>query len=269
LKQSLISKPLKQSIISKPLKQKNMETDQTTIREIFSIPPVKEVTLLSSIKKSVNLEIQITKSAAKHDYFLTDADLANIPSTEKRNPRFRSAAPMILYKEDDIKSAFCHKHGITADAGPIADAVSGVNVGSVEAKIKSLKAQKEEKSAKMKAGKAKKRQGREDELVAALTDAGLNLRSDSKLCHGYIDGTLTDVWTVPQIVKRMCQVKYLFEYCNIDSFLNDLRKEYREWGEYYNSEDLFDEAETKALRKRRAETGSAYPDIWPWQREAN
>lgn len=59
---------------------------------------------------------------------------------------------------------------------------------------------------------------RRNNLIDALQEYKLELRDDSKLCHGYINGTIK-THTIPQIVERMCQMKFLYEYCDFDNFL--------------------------------------------------
>lgn len=52
----------------------------------------------------------ITKTTVKDKYKLTDSDLKNIPSYPVKNPHFSCAAPMILYLEKVIFTAFINKY---------------------------------------------------------------------------------------------------------------------------------------------------------------
>lgn len=61
-------------------------------------------------------------------------------------------------------------------------------------------------------------------MVESLNKYKLQLREDSKLCQGYIDGTIKD-WTIDQIVERMCQMRFLYEYCDMDDAYQEAKSE--------------------------------------------
>lgn len=114
-----------------------------------------------------------------------------------------------------------------------------------------------------------KRQKRHDKLVEALRASGLELRADSKLCTGYINGTIKD-WTVKRIVERMCQMKYLYEYANMNQSYQDIRDaeeedfefvrdKYPRGTEYYPGPRVVVYAEELALQR-----SGGYPAVWPW-----
>lgn len=65
---------------------------------------------------------------------------------------------------------------------------------------------------------------RKKELENKLKSRGLEIRTDSALCTKYIEGT-TDL-NVDFIVERMCQMKYLFEYCNMKEIKANIYKQY-------------------------------------------
>jgi len=96
----------------------------------------------------------------------------------------------------------------------------------------------------MRMTKINQKEKRKKKLKQVLKNSGLELRSDSKLCGGYIEGKIKDK-TIPEIVERMCQVKYLFDYCDMKKYLH----------KYHN----FDKSERKILKKY-----GEYPDEWPW-----
>jgi hypothetical protein len=92
-------------------------------------------------------------------------------------------------------------------------------------------------------------QNRKIELKSELKNYGLILRNDSKLCESYIayGGDLNAV------VQRMCEMKYLFDYCNIRDHISKIKKS--------NKESIFSpfqEAEYNILKKNN------YPTFWPW-----
>jgi hypothetical protein len=60
-------------------------------------------------------------------------------------------------------------------------------------------------------------QQRASTLVAALSDQGVVIPSDSELCREYIlYGEQAKVPILHIVVKKMCESKYLHEYCNFD-----------------------------------------------------
>jgi hypothetical protein len=103
---------------------------------------------------------------------------------------------------------------------------------------------------------------RRSQLSSELKKVHVELRSDSKLCNGYIDGSL-DNWTISQIIKRMCEMKFLYEYCDMNAayekakqnFYNSRYDRY----ERYNTQEIFEDAERIALRR-----SNGYPKIFPW-----
>ena len=66
---------------------------------------------------------------------------------------------------------------------------------------------------------------RKKELEKKLQSRGLEFRLDSALCSKYVDGT-TDLH-IDFIVERMCQMKYLYEYCNMKQIKSQVYKQYR------------------------------------------
>jgi hypothetical protein len=106
------------------------------------------------------------------------------------------------------------------------------------------------------------RQKRKQRLVLALEKAGVTLREDSKLCTAYINGTESDL---PFIVKRMCQMRYLYDFCKMLECKNIVYKEQylplKEMGLFPDG-TVFSFAEEMALQKY---SNGKYPDIFPWQ----
>lgn len=103
-----------------------------------------------------------------------------------------------------------------------------------------------------------KKQIRKNNLIEALETHGLKLRKDSKLCEGYIDGIL-DV-TIPEIVERMCQMKYLYNYCDMNKIYKETKNEKNKNPYLFCYKSIFDVAERKALMKNNGN----YPEQWPW-----
>lgn len=97
---------------------------------------------------------------------------------------------------------------------------------------------------------------RKTKLIEAFQDNGLELRDDSELCQKYIQYGCV---RLDYVIKRMSEMKYLFNYCHMRKILNKTKSKYRD--EYYEYEEIFDEAENKALEHY---SDGEYPDIWPW-----
>lgn len=91
---------------------------------------------------------------------------------------------------------------------------------------------------------------RENRLKSALKHLGLKLRDDSRLCYDYIENNVGDI---DEIVQTMCEMKYLFDYCQIRSVMKKLKKENE--GIYVP----FEFATEICLQKT-----NGYPDFWPW-----
>jgi len=100
---------------------------------------------------------------------------------------------------------------------------------------------------------------RQEELIEKLHGAGLELRADSKLCKKYIEQDLGDV---DEIVERMCQMKFLYEYNDMKAMLDQVGEEYEETLDagYFPDFEVFPEAELQILEKIKQ-----YPEVYPWQ----
>ena len=185
---------------------------------------------------------KICKTTAKEAYFLTDKELSLLDSigVQKRH----SYIHYVLYDKNEVIQAFCDKYK--------------VHECDIEEQQEKLKLEKEVKKANRQAKRKETKSKRKKELIKALEEKGLELRSDSKLCQMYIDGSK---WTLAQVVQRMCQMKYLYDYCDMDAYYEEAREsqyEEREAG-YYPDMSIMEEAEDRALRKH-----GFYPQEWPW-----
>ena len=210
---------------------------------------------------------RICKSTAKVQYKLTEKDLAGIECYTVPNPRYRRGPEMTLFDEEDLIKAFCVKHSIEPK--------------DIDSTLKCIDREKEERKTKRLIAANKKKDKRRKELTDALAQYDLIIRNDSSLCKGYIDGTITN-WTVDEVVNRVAQCRFLFDYCDMKRHLDDVheqRKEerqqlyeekrrFRESGDEWDSDmeteegDPFDDAERRALR-----SVGGYPDVWPWMEE--
>jgi hypothetical protein len=96
-------------------------------------------------------------------------------------------------------------------------------------------------------------------LIEKMAEMKMKIRGDSKLCKGFIDGTIKE--SVDYVVERMCQIRYLFDYCDLQHFFDIAKKERQEElnAGYFPDEPLFDHAERLALKEH-----GDFPKVYPW-----
>lgn len=97
----------------------------------------------------------------------------------------------------------------------------------------------------------------------------LKMRSDSTLCKKYIDGTLDKEWTHEKVAHKMCEMKYLFDYCNMrqelyqvpDEWIRNTEKNIRDGSDktVYLVSPRFQYAKENILL-----TIGDFPIVWPW-----
>lgn len=201
------------------------------------IHPTFDMRLCDACRKLSKYKL-ICKSTAKSRYQLTEKDMTNIDEWfEVKNPHYNRASAMKLCHEDEAIIVACRKYNCTEEE-------------LTKKQNKREKAKQEIEEIKQYANDERKHQ-----LVLALENSGLKLRSDSSLCNGYIDGTITD-WTLDRIVERMCQMKYLYDYCDFNKYFQQARNNS---DRYNRDEPLFDKAERLALK-----ACGGYPKVFPW-----
>lgn len=176
---------------------------------------------------------RLTLSKVKSIYKI---DHSNLQYDEATNPHYRSAAPMKLFDYKDVLCAAIDKYG------------------SIQACLDCY-SQRKEKSNARSLQKHQLRLARRNELISSLKQHGCDLRADSRLCALYIEKGETCGWSLQDVVMRMCQMKYLFEYQAARTLIRQLRHDY-----YYYEEPLIDVAESIILER----LGGAYPQQWPW-----
>lgn len=138
----------------------------------------------------------ITKTTAKQKFLLKDSELEKLHRISVPNPHFSKAHDMVLFLEKDCK--YLSRNDLN------------------EALYK-----KELRSQKIKENKQKKILERTLELKNALKKVGLKVRSDSKLCNSYIQGTLDrDEWSLDDVVKMCIEMHWLHTKTNYKELLN-------------------------------------------------
>ena len=189
----------------------------------------------------------IYKTTAKNKYYLTDKDINLLECFKTIGSNgYSKHSEVTLIREIDVINYFCEKHNISED--------------KLDKTLEKLEKIKQKKSDKIKLTKEQKRKERKKDLISALKKVGLEFRTDSKLCNGFIDGTIKD-WDIKKIVKRMCQMKFLYDYANMDYYFIKAKKNQSEElnAGYFPDMSVFEQAEMYALNKI-----GGYPKKWPW-----
>ena len=103
----------------------------------------------------------------------------------------------------------------------------------------------------------KEKIGRKRQLKNELERMGLILRNDSVLCNEYIEGI--SEYSIEYIVQTMCEMKYLYEYCD----MKVCKKKARATADmtYYYPGMISDIATKAALDKY---SNGKFPDVFPW-----
>jgi hypothetical protein len=194
----------------------------------------------------------ICKTDIKKKYFIKPDEMLEYESFVVTNTTY-GKQDMTLYKLTDVKDVFCMGYNINRNDNKAIDNKLNKLQKDYQDKLQIKKNIRDEKKEII-------MNERKKNLKNALVVYGLELRSDSWLCNGYIDGTIKD-WSIRKIVKRMCQMKFLFENCNMDKYFKEAKEErqilYDSGIRPYCS--LFEDAEILAL-----ENCGGYPKKWDW-----
>ncbi len=91
---------------------------------------------------------------------------------------------------------------------------------------------------------------RKTALLQAIENNNLTYREDSYLYTGFISGELNSEWNLDKIIRRMCEMKWLFEYTNFKEFYILEKKNM-----------TFDGAEAQVIKQY------PYPKSWPWNKK--
>lgn len=156
-----------------------------------------------------NCLTRITATNAKKEYKLSDADLLLLPCETKRNPYSSNRTKMRLFAETQVRKAALNKFG--GEEGLEAARLKSFNRSQAILRTKQLKEQAIQKI----------REKRKNELTCALRKQKMQLRSDSKLCQQYIDGS--DEYSIDQLVEIMVRMHIVFEHTNYKAILQNDR----------------------------------------------
>lgn len=193
--------------------------------------------------KNLDKYTLIYKTLVKKQYHFNpeDHDLIKYHSTMYHNIT-------TLYVLEDVLTVFCELHGL--------DMTNEDAITNKQSELQQLKNNKK----RIVRSREEMCDARREQLVTALQRFNLELRDDSELCRGYINGFIKDC-TVDEIIERMCEMKYLYEYCHIKNYMNKAAamNDRELIAGYIPDCSVFQLAEDMALKKH-----GGYPKTWPW-----
>lgn len=192
----------------------------------------------------------ITKTDAKNEYLVKDEDLNGLIFHQVKSSYGRNTYASLFNKLDVMRKA-CERYSTTLEE------LSYV----LEIKKKEKHNKTIARKMKMQENRNAKETPRRNQLDEALRVAGVDLRADSKLCQMYIEGKIDNL---EYVVRRMCEMRYLYEYCHMDECRNAAYHKMREERALFGHCDFSvqDMAEEIALRKYAS---GRYPVVFPWQ----
>ena len=194
--------------------------------------------------KNLDKYTLISKTNSKKMYYLNDTDINNLKSFTKNT----SYGIGTFYIESDIINIFCNKYNTDID--------------NYQTVIDNIINEKNIKKQQRLENSINKKNERKQMLISKLNSRGLSFRDDSVLCEKFINGDKS--LKISSVVNRMCQMKYLFEYCHMNKCKDEAYEAQQEEFEdgYYPDCSVFDQAEYIALNKY---SNNKYPDIFPWE----
>ena len=179
--------------------------------------------------------VLISKSKCKTEYHISDIDFNGLIAYEGTC----GYGTATYYTMNDVSSRACEKHNTTID-----------NLSEVLQQIQTVKDLRKQASKERRVDiENTRKDNRQTELTEQLHLAGLELRSDSALCQQYISGISEH--SLEYIVRRMSEMKYLFEYCHMDECRDIAYEEHCDElkAGYFPDCSVFDRAEEIALQK--------------------
>ena len=192
----------------------------------------------------------ITKTNTKLIYLLKDTDLTDLKQYFGKT-RYGVAT---YYIKDDIENYAIVKYNTTRD-----------NLYPTLENIKKEKDEiKREKQNKILIKKNKEKEIRKTKLLSELKKNKINFRNDSMLCKQYIEGSKD--FSLDEVVQRMCEMKYLYEYCYMSRIKKQVYRKYlQELSQgIVNEYTVSTRAEKMALDKY---SNGSFPKIYPWEKE--
>ena len=197
--------------------------------------------------QKANIDV-VTKTGAKSTYLLKDGDLEGLTVHYVTNLH-GGRHPINLFLESDIKDMAIERYG-SLEKLAIAHEERGVRLerNRERRRLRAIERERLEK---------KLRDARIDQLVDAMEAVGLEIRDDSKLCDGYIEGTLG--WTLQDVVDMCCEMHWLYNYTNYPTQLDKRLQKARENRYYFDYEEV-----EYYVRRRVFKKHGGIPTVYPW-----
>lgn len=113
---------------------------------------------------------------------------------------------------------------------------------------------------------------RKDELVDAMHEVGLHLRSDSRLAAGYVEGTLAPDWTLEKVVEQLMYCHYLYHFTDyaqwVDLYTKVAISQIAEWcdGDLKTATNLVERSLISHIKSKTQKKFPAPPE-YPWLSE--
>lgn len=199
----------------------------------------------------------ITKTDAKNEYLVKDEDL-NTLEYYQVNTGYGRGKFANLFNKLEVMIKACERHSTNMDE---LEQVLQQKLQDKRNKSNIRKARADAKKAKIQEEINARQEPRRNEIIHALRAAGLELRNDSKLCQMYINGERNDL---EYIVRRMGEMRYLYEYCHMNECFNEAYEKIKEERNIfgYCDKNIQEIAERIALKKY---SNGRYPTVFPWQ----
>jgi hypothetical protein len=201
--------------------------------------------------RNLDTYMLITRTKTKEIYMLKDDELTNLTYYIGRT-RYGEAR---YYIKADIEKYLCVKYNITYNI-PNTDLYSEID------RLKKNKEEtRKEKYEKALERRNIKKEARKNKLITELSKYKLRLRNDSMLCKQYIEGNCE--YSLKDVVQRMCEMKYLYEYCHMKESYSVAYEEQQEElrAGYFPDCSISEQAEDISLRKY---SNGKYPKVFPW-----
>ncbi len=211
----------------------------------------------------------VSKTNVKKDFFIKSELLVEC----RHYVGYHNHQPTTLYTLSDVLSHFCAIYNIPHDKHHICIKRQQL--------MDEFKVAREKRRELRLASKNRAAIKRQTDLIEALNKYQLEYDEKNRLCRSFVEGEVgfgvgvNITTTMDDIVHRMCQMKFLYDYCHMEYFLNKIQKKdeqsyeisiFRKYFGYKYGNAIYyilEKAEKMALDAYGCPSGS-YPPHWGW-----
>lgn len=108
-------------------------------------------------------------------------------------------------------------------------------------------------------------EARREKLTEELSRVNLQIRPDSKLCRGFINGDLGPEWSLQRVVHESALMHWLYNCTAYRSCLNEASKQ---WAPLFvcgaDFRTFFRLVLVPGVKLHIINTHGGVPDVWPW-----